>query len=659
MKYRSLNKRELPYGDSGIDRRKHIVRLSLTRHISIPTLPPPPPEKRFKKKNMPPPAFVFVQIKIKIKNLPPASVSSKSSLRNKTELSKVNRIPHCENPEQLPSKESIEPDADAVNESFANALDYCPWCKEKVGDPQGGICCESCLQWLHFSCEGIVEADYENVESDQPYECRSCQLERASNISDSLIEEGMRDDETLPKQVLMDDLRAGGDCEYSNQDDVILIEDPKQMLNGPQTGDEGGRSANGMPRLTAEAQDIEIKQDSPGLQPVTCVKDGTPARLPNKENHTTLPAQKKVSKPRRKKPEVPSNSDDQLKLAQSYIVTLERKINDLEDSNSLLKQELKYSERTTEYPARNDRKSDSPPVGGPVLTNHITTSHCDPSDMRERLNTIEMELMRSRLTSLEMMVSRMGPAMPPPTPGLHYSHPGIPMHGLLHHIPQTPVAYHPYAQMTAPLPFISMPQPCVAPGNMFYPVQLPFKQVPVISHAPPPRQDTAYAGFRLVRNVNPQQHQSRPSVPVGNIQNSPMERAPHPGNGTSRRPEVKRSCVQSQDAKSSKDVSDLYASSSQRPVSVGTHDNVPNENKEPCNLSSVSSHEAQTSIPPMPSFQRETLTQEVAMESHGDHDRQEDATEKSCAEDKTSQPDSFLCMGRASHLTWRERRLSH
>ena len=83
VKYRSLNKRELPYGDSGIDRRKHIVRLSLTRHISIPTLPPPPPppEKRFKK-NMPPPAFVFVQIKIKIKNLPPASVSSKSGLRN-------------------------------------------------------------------------------------------------------------------------------------------------------------------------------------------------------------------------------------------------------------------------------------------------------------------------------------------------------------------------------------------------------------------------------------------------------------------------------------------------------------------------------------------------------------------------------------------------
>ena len=31
---------------------------------------------------MPPPAFVFVQIKIKIKNLSPASVSSKSGLRN-------------------------------------------------------------------------------------------------------------------------------------------------------------------------------------------------------------------------------------------------------------------------------------------------------------------------------------------------------------------------------------------------------------------------------------------------------------------------------------------------------------------------------------------------------------------------------------------------
>ena len=75
--------------------------------------------------------------------------------------------------------------------SIADALDYCPWCKERVGDLQDGICCETCLQWFHFNCEGITEEEYESTESDQPYLCKTCHLEDGSLLTDSLIQEGM------------------------------------------------------------------------------------------------------------------------------------------------------------------------------------------------------------------------------------------------------------------------------------------------------------------------------------------------------------------------------------------------------------------------------------------------------------------------------------
>ena len=41
--------------------------------------------------------------------------------------------------------------------SIADALDYRPWFKERVGDLQGEICCENCFQWFHFTCEGTAK----------------------------------------------------------------------------------------------------------------------------------------------------------------------------------------------------------------------------------------------------------------------------------------------------------------------------------------------------------------------------------------------------------------------------------------------------------------------------------------------------------------------
>ena len=35
----------------------------------------------------------------------------------------------------------MDPEHTVDDGSIAGALDYCPWCKERVGDLQGGICC--------------------------------------------------------------------------------------------------------------------------------------------------------------------------------------------------------------------------------------------------------------------------------------------------------------------------------------------------------------------------------------------------------------------------------------------------------------------------------------------------------------------------------------
>ena len=58
-------------------------------------------------------------------------------------------------------------------DSVAEALDHCPWCKERVGD---GICCDQCLQWYHFDCENLSEPEFDNIQSDQPFFVKAVNL---------------------------------------------------------------------------------------------------------------------------------------------------------------------------------------------------------------------------------------------------------------------------------------------------------------------------------------------------------------------------------------------------------------------------------------------------------------------------------------------------
>ena len=526
--------------------------------------------------------------------------------------------------------------------SNADALDYCPWCKEKVGDLKGGICCENCLQWLHFCCEGITEEDFENTETDQPYVCKTCQLESSLNFTDSILHDGMRDDETDQKDDILEKACMGRNSPLPIQADPIIVEDDPEDVAGSRQVVNHTRDSTPQSCVTSHEQKRDTVVPPTGADMSIQAFSRGPNNLPS-------PVQKKPSKPKKgKKPEVPNPSEDQLKLAQSYIVTLEHKINDLEDSNSLLKQELKYSGKAPNDPVTNSRQVDGVSQAGSSFTCGISGNN-DTSGLRERINSIEMELMKSRLNSLEMLVSRiahMPSAHIPPVhiPGLQFPV-GPPVHGMM---PPPHVPYHTYVQMPVGLPYTGHMQPHTLPGNMFHPTQSQFNQIPVMTHAVPPRPVNPYLGRRLNMNhTRPLQPHTR--VPDGNRSESEAGNFTHSAMDTTHRSSRTTSAVTTED--------DSHSPSD----STRKDENIATLNR------TVERRPDHNPLPGVHTNSRNSSMKGVSPERLADY-RQIDGncatatvpkvalqTEKVNAH---SDSVSFLCTGRASPLTWRKKRLS-
>ena len=87
----------------------------------------------------------------------------------------------------------------------AEVLDYCPWCKERVGD---GICCGQCFQWYHLNSENLNEREFDNIQSDQTFFCKNCQLENSNLLSESLVQGNLKNDETDQKEMSSDTILA-------------------------------------------------------------------------------------------------------------------------------------------------------------------------------------------------------------------------------------------------------------------------------------------------------------------------------------------------------------------------------------------------------------------------------------------------------------------
>ena len=148
----------------------------------------------------------------------------------------------------------------------AEALDYCPWCKERVGE---GICCDQCLQWYHFNCENLSEPEFDNIQSDQPFYCKSCQLENSTLVSDSLIQEDLRNDKTDLKEASPDKTLGRSDTHSTG----ILKGDSAQETHNHQIAVE----ADAVSSSQKQTVDV-IHHDAPpgpdGIYPHPLTSDG-------------------------------------------------------------------------------------------------------------------------------------------------------------------------------------------------------------------------------------------------------------------------------------------------------------------------------------------------------------------------------------------------
>ena len=273
------------------------------------------------------------------------------------------------------------------------------------------------------------------------------------------------------------------------------------------------------PPLSGDSQD-RTRHQNERAQMASVIYGDTQVKMSSRDKGSTPTVQKKAPRAKNGKTTdvpIPNNiNDDQLKLAQSYIVTLERKVNDLEDSYRLLKQENQNAARMPESSADNARYAQPASQGGPESRLHETPCYNDAAGWRERFNMFEMEL-RSRLLSLVMLMTRVAPPHLTPSPGMHYPYPGLPIHGMMYQMPQIPVPVQPYTQMPVHMPYISMPPPYTVPGNIYHPTQLPFNQVPLMPHAVSPQAGHTLAGYRLLVNPNAGQHTAaQPRAPDGN-----------------------------------------------------------------------------------------------------------------------------------------------
>lgn len=115
-------------------------------------------------------------------------------------------------------------------------------------------------------------------------------------------------------------------------------------------------------------------------------------------------ATKKANKSKRTKKNTEINdSVDQLNLAQSHIGNLERKILDLENSNKILKQGLQLNSPCTGEPTRNINHftREQPKNEIPVLSNNYPVERTDLSLLKEKINLMEVDILKYRLNALE------------------------------------------------------------------------------------------------------------------------------------------------------------------------------------------------------------------------------------------------------------------
>ena len=337
-----------------------------------------------------------------------------------------------------------------------------------------GIFCDSCECWLHYKCENLTSAEVERLtHSDDPYHCRTCNFERDCQILDSnfhdledltVLTNDRNTEENDPSRLdITTHVKSISPMHSPKVSPHIQRPEPvNNLLKTPQLlhdsvnlpnyapinppvpvlgdGSKTQEISNINSRISADQCRLPIssiqKHKQNNLQkPIvasTSSSDGLPGHVVHKKDSDTtgsvasqngekgsrksVPKSNKQSKKVDKSNLKENEQEEQLKLAKSLINNLERKVNELENSNRILRREVLLGGNEVSDPPSNN--------AGHASVTQDTLNHFphpprsvieqEVSNLRENIRNIEMEQLKTRIQHIELclMSQKLSPGMP-------------------------------------------------------------------------------------------------------------------------------------------------------------------------------------------------------------------------------------------------------
>ena len=337
-----------------------------------------------------------------------------------------------------------------------------------------GIFCDSCECWLHYKCENLTSAEVERLtHSDDPYHCRTCNFERDCQILDSnfhdledltVLTNDRNTEENDPSRLdITTHVKSISPMHSPKVSPHIQRPEPvNNLVKTPQPLHDSGNLPNYAPinppvpvlgdgSKTQEISNINsrISTDQCRL-PISSIQkhkqnnlqkpnvastsssDGLPGHVVHKKDSDTtgsvasqngekgsrksVPKSNKQSKKVDKSNLKENEQEEQLKLAKSLINNLERKVNELENSNRILRREVLLGGNEVSDPPSNN-------AGHASMTQDTLNHFPHPPrsvieqevlNLRENIRNIEMEQLKTRIQHIEMclMSQKLSPGMP-------------------------------------------------------------------------------------------------------------------------------------------------------------------------------------------------------------------------------------------------------
>ena len=366
---------------------------------------------------------------------------------------------------RYPSSHTID-NLGQIPSSTDNHHCVCPHCN--VSPMENAIECSTCCNWFHYTCERMGKDEFERHCDDlnASYTCLSC-MSGAIGLNDS-TETTVEDLESQNDINAVDrNANGGGSCDADEDDrsqqvlPTIMTNDGigelHTLQSGPIDPDEGAMSRLSVERTASPQQGASLpteqivplvgkakKMDKPrptsknidgSAQVTPILTDGATGRVNCsideqmlKSKEKTLNQKEKKLKDAEKKLHLKEMSladqIDQNEYSKAYILTMENKLKELENSNRLLKMKMlsQYGLDGTVGEQHLQHNKDS--VTAESQAHNI---HSD-SDLKSRVTHLEFKVLENRITQLEHnLASTYGPHGAPHNYNYYY-YPHHPCH---------------------------------------------------------------------------------------------------------------------------------------------------------------------------------------------------------------------------------------